>query len=517
MVHDPFQLIIPMTGLGQRFLDAGYLPLKPLIETGFGSMIAGVFRNYPSISSPICIISSDHEQRSDLRREILHLRPKARILEIPRHKLGPSFAVAQIRNELDVDEISIINYCDFSGIWSERDLISKARTHDGLILVYRGFHPHMLRSKNFAFLKIDTRNAVSDIREKRSFTSEPTNEFASSGTYVFRRCAEMLKAIDQQISEQISLNGEFYTSLTFLPMIRNGMKVGVMEIPFFFQWGTPEDLKDFRVWSTASHLGEPEPVFDSNQRTDDSTTIILAAGNGLRLQNRGVASKPLLRIFGKPLWSYSAQVGATSACKIVVALKKDQQSLQENNQFGFEVVAVDKPPANALLTCNYGLTSVTSNEGFIHIMAADNIVPGVKVDEVSSKLASCDLIVWVARDYLGAIDQLDSFSWVSIGSKDKITALHLKKIAPLNSHLIIGNFSFKNKVILGNLIDSLLKKNFNIAELSFDLVIQEGLEQGLAICAFYVELFSAVGTELELNIAQYYEDAFTNMKDLYER
>ena len=47
------QLVIPMTGVGQRFVERGYSDIKPLIQTGMGSMLAGVLRNFQSITSPI--------------------------------------------------------------------------------------------------------------------------------------------------------------------------------------------------------------------------------------------------------------------------------------------------------------------------------------------------------------------------------------------------------------------------------------------------------------------------------
>jgi outer membrane protein TolC len=40
------QLVIPMTGVGQRFVDRGYSDIKPLIQTGIGSMLSGVLRNF---------------------------------------------------------------------------------------------------------------------------------------------------------------------------------------------------------------------------------------------------------------------------------------------------------------------------------------------------------------------------------------------------------------------------------------------------------------------------------------
>jgi hypothetical protein len=123
------QLVIPMTGVGQRFVDRGYSDIKPLIQTGIGSMLGGVLRNFQSIASPICIISESHPQKNRLKAEIIRLRPLARIVEIEAHKKGPSFAVWCAKEYLDLDLPTIVNYCDFSGVWSENELIKNLVLH----------------------------------------------------------------------------------------------------------------------------------------------------------------------------------------------------------------------------------------------------------------------------------------------------------------------------------------------------------------------------------------------------
>jgi hypothetical protein len=243
------QLVIPMTGVGQRFVDRGYSDIKPLIQTGMGSMLNGVLRNFQSIISPICIISESHPQKGRLKKEIITLRPQARIVEIKAHKKGPSFAVWCAKEHLDLELPTIVNYCDFSGLWSETELIKNLTEQDGLILTYQGFHPHRFRSNAFAYIKKDANGMVVDVQEKRSFTDDPTKEEASSGTYGFKTARIMLSAIQTQLDDNISHSGEFYTSLTYIPMIRERLKVRSMLIKKFFQWGTPDDLEDFIFWS----------------------------------------------------------------------------------------------------------------------------------------------------------------------------------------------------------------------------------------------------------------------------
>ena len=56
---------------------------------------------------------------------------------------------------------------------------------DGAIPCYTGFHPHMLRSTKYAYVK-EKDLVLTAIKEKESFTDSPMNEYASSGTYYFK-------------------------------------------------------------------------------------------------------------------------------------------------------------------------------------------------------------------------------------------------------------------------------------------------------------------------------------------
>ena len=45
------------------------------------------------------------------------------------------------------------------------------------------------------------------------------------------------------------INGEYYASLPFNYMVDDGLKVWCpINVPFFCQWGTPEDLNESLFW-----------------------------------------------------------------------------------------------------------------------------------------------------------------------------------------------------------------------------------------------------------------------------
>jgi NDP-sugar pyrophosphorylase family protein len=503
-----------MTGVGQRFVEAGYSDLKPLIETGIGSMIESVLKNHSSIASPICIISKDHPQKNVLRKEILRIRNSAKIFEIGGHKKGPSFSVFEVEAELDRYKPSVINYCDFSGVWSEAKLIEEIPNQNGLILTYTGFHPHMLRSSKFAYVKKDSNGRVIDIREKMPFTDNPNLEEASSGTYVFRETAEMIEAIRIQIAEDISLNGEFYTSLTYKPLIEARKNIKTFEIERFFQWGTPEDLRDFQVWSYAK--------LDSNSwiNTDrklNSTTIVLAAGGGTRLKSASNKPKPLLQIFDKELWNYAAEVGAVTSERLVITRSELVKDMTERNPYEYSIKGFSIETRSQVESAKLALREVKNRDNFVHILACDNIIPRIDLNQIEKRLEQCHMVVWLTDSYLGALGQEEQFSWIETDADGHIEKVHIKSNPKAKgAKLIIGNFSFKDSHLAINLIDSLDSRsrsvNDDAKENHLELVIGEALNKGLVVGSAPLPWFAAVGTKYEFRIAEYFESALSEVE-----
>lgn len=507
-----------MTGVGQRFVDAGYSELKPLIQTGIGTMLESVLRNHSLISSPICIISENHPQKAKLRSEILRIRKASRILEIPGHKKGPSFSVFEIQDELVDNLPSVINYCDFSGIWSEHELGQEILKHDGLILTYTGFHPHMLRSQKFAYVKKDSAGRVTEVQEKMAFTEDPMNEEASSGTYAFRNTADMIEAIRLQIQSDLSFNGEFYTSLTYKPLLSANRDIRTFQIDGFFQWGTPRDLVDFQVWSYSKY---PQDYPKESSRRLESATIILAAGGGTRLQSAVNVPKPLLKIFNREMWNYAAQLGARTSERLVLTRSNLAKSFLENNPYNFTIRGLSAVTQNQIETAKFGLKEVVNKDTPLHVLACDNIIPNFNLEQIETHLRRFHMVVWLAESYLGAIDQEEQFSWLEINMDGFATKVHIKS-NPLTTKakLIIGNFSFRNTSIANHLIESLdlrLDQSNKLGnEQHLEFLISEALSAGLKVGGFSLEWFAAIGTRHEYSIAEYFESAFSKLNSPHD-
>lgn len=250
------KIIIPMTGYGSRFVAAGYKDLKPFIKVQGKPIIKWIIDGiYPGESDFLFICRQEHlETIPNMKEDLMSIAPEAEIYAIRKWvKRGPVYDVLQAADRIDDREACIINYCDFYMTWEWKRWKKevKERGCEGCVPCYSGFHPHLLHEKNiYASCLTDLDDNLIEIREKYSYERDKTRAKHSPGVYYFKS-GELLKRYCQRLVEsRITLNGEYYASLPYNFMIKDGLKVWVpTNVEQFCQWGTPEDLDEYLFWT----------------------------------------------------------------------------------------------------------------------------------------------------------------------------------------------------------------------------------------------------------------------------
>lgn len=214
----------------------------------------------------IFICNEAHLKNTDMGKILFELKPGCIIVPIEPHKLGPVYTLMPALDLIEDDEEVIVSYCDGTIRWDREDFIIKTAWMDGCIFTHTGFHPHTLSSTKMAFVKTNYQaGRVVEVKEKASYTDNPQSEHASSGVYYFKRGKYLKQYAREQISEGITHNGEFYVTLLYNLLIKNGLEVGYYDTDFFACLGTPEEVRNFEAWATIarnSHLRTPEDILN---------------------------------------------------------------------------------------------------------------------------------------------------------------------------------------------------------------------------------------------------------------
>lgn len=250
------KIIIPMTGYGSRFVAAGYKELKPFIRVQGEPILKWIVDGmYPGEKDILFVCRQEHlDTIPGMREQLAQIAPTAEVFAIRDWiKKGPVYDVLRASESIPDEEPCIINYCDFFMYWdwnAFKEQVAR-RGCEGCVPCYTGFHPHLLPAKNlYASCRTDEHDDLIEIREKYSFTADKTKTRHSPGVYYFKT-GRLLKTYCQKlVDSKETLGGEYYASLPYNFMVRDGLKVWVpANVEQFCQWGTPEDMAEYLFWT----------------------------------------------------------------------------------------------------------------------------------------------------------------------------------------------------------------------------------------------------------------------------
>ena len=515
------QIVIPMSGFGERFRRAGYSIPKPLIEVEGKPIIAHIIDMFPGEKDFIFICNQDHLLESDYNMTGLIQRycTSARIVGISPHNLGPIHAVQQVEHLLDMSKPIVVNYCDFTCYWDWAHFkrFVKETGCAGAIPAYKGFHPHTLGSTNYAYIR-ENNSWVDDIQEKQPYTNNRMDEFASSGTYYFASAQIMSNSFRLTRDQNLNVDGEYYVSLAYKPLLHNNQLIAVYPLQHFMQWGTPEDVAEYNIWSESFKQLISTP---SSKTILGGTLILPMAGLGQRFVDEGyLLTKPLIPVSGLPMVVQSTH-DLPSAEEHVFVLRSDMQGHNEvvcmlKDRYPNALIKIiNQVTEGQACTALIGLDALKNEigdiPGPITIGACDN---GMLYDQSTFEIMladdNIDVIVWGVRGYPNALRNPQMFGWIK-SDNGQITSISVKVPleSPATDPIVLGTFTFRNSKSFYSAVERLIARDGRInGEFFIDSCINDAIELGLKCKLFEVDSYLCWGTPNDLRTFEYWQSCF---------
>jgi NDP-sugar pyrophosphorylase family protein len=510
------QIVIPMSGFGERFRAAGYTVPKPLIEVDGKPIIAHVVDLFPGETDFIFICNEDHLATPEyaMAEKLKACCPTGRIVGIPSHRLGPVGAVLQVAEFIKKDEPVIVNYCDFTCYWDWNDFVSFAKETKaaGIVPAYNGFHPHSLGSTYYAYLR-HKGLWIEEIQEKKPFTDTPMDEFASSGTYYFSSGKLCLDLFEEVVRRDINVNGEYYVSMAYKPLIERGLPAAIYSLQHFMQWGTPQDLEEYKGWSRAFDRLARD---DGNRASQRGAVLIPMAGMGKRFSDAGYQTpKPLVPVSGRPMVLQA--IHDLPKAPVTEAVVRDgmpnrTQIVAEMARSidGFSPLVIDGPTEGQAITCRLGIEKLDP-EAMVTIGACDNgmLYETTRLEALLQQPP--DMLVWVIRGHADGRRRPEQFGWVEEDADGKVTGVRVKKAPndPRTAAMIVGTFTFRRAGDFLRVCDRLVARNARVnGEFYVDSLVEDALALGLTCGLFEIDSYLGWGTPEDLKTFEYWQSCF---------
>ncbi len=483
------KIIIPASGLGQRFKDAGYIQYKPLIlvndlERIIDFVIKCFDKNdeYFFISSP-----QTYELLEFHLRTLPNLNYKHFTYSGP--KLGPTGAVLgtydHLKEYISSDDNVIVSYCDYGMKWDYKDFLEFAKESDadGIIPCYSGYHPHLENVNNvYAACKVDDTGRVYSVIEKHRSENRLTEKW-SAGLYYFSKFSTMCVAFAKLVSSGNKLNGEYYVSLAYNEIVDDYTVITYDGISKFYQFGTPEDFEYAKnKLSMLEHL--------DNDRTSITNTVILSAGKGERFLNLGFKQpKPFIPLGDSDFITRIAESFDKVDTKITYVGSREHEHFWN----GYNVNFVDPNKIGAAYSYVQSCASII---GETLIVPCDLITKYTTPRFLQLKLTS-DVIIFTTDPTEYAKTHKTSFAWVTPDDNNSIADISIKELnAQLSNQMVlIGSFWVRENSILLDSIFEIFEKDFKTnGEYYLDNAFKLMLSKHLTVKYVKLDKYFSLGT-----------------------
>jgi dTDP-glucose pyrophosphorylase len=529
-----------MTGYGSRFVAAGYKELKPFIPVMGKPVIEWIVKGmYPEDVQFIFVCRGEHLRNDpSMKGKLLALAPGAIIVTIEDWvKKGPVYDVLRAYRALCAaegfhrEDGCIINYCDFYMTWDFQKFAREAtaRDCDGAVPCYTGFHPNLLPQNNFyASCLTDAEDNLVEIREKYSFEQDKTKAKHSPGVYYFKNGAVMEKYCQILTEhEECAINGEYYASLPYNFMVEDGLKVWVpTDVPYFCQWGTPEDMREFVYWTDLilqikGHTTERAP-----KQCRNGKILIPMAGAGQRFADAGYrVHKPAIptidRYDGteKPMVVCATKdlpgVAADGSNVIYVdrtfhredGVEDAIRAYYEKAQF----ITIDRLTEGQACTCMLAKDYLDPEEELL-IAGCDN---GMDIDRAAFEETkrACDCIVFTYRHNEAVLQNPNAYGWMLTDEAGNITGTSIKKAisdTPMEDPAVVATFWFRKAKVFFDATEKMIRENDRInGEFYVDQTVKHVIDLGYRAKIFDINRYVGWGTPADY---EGYQNTFAYFK-----
>jgi|TARA_R100000149_G_scaffold58455_1_gene27445 RpiB/LacA/LacB family sugar-phosphate isomerase len=240
-------IILPIAGRAQRFLDDGYLMPKPLIMAKEKHIIdwsISSIKNYQE-HKLIFIVRQDHIYNFGIDSVLKEkFGDNVEIVTVDRVTEG-ALCTCLLASQ-HIDDSPLLIYTPDVYFEPQFDPTSINSELDGCLLTFKANSPA------HSYVKMENNKAV------RTAEKEVISNNAAVGVYYFKNGNDFIKYGNQMIADQEKVNNEYYICPVYNRLIKDGLNVGIRETECMHVLGTPSELRFF-IDYVCSHF-EEKPI-----------------------------------------------------------------------------------------------------------------------------------------------------------------------------------------------------------------------------------------------------------------
>jgi len=284
------------------------------------------------------------------------------------------------------------------------------------------------------------------------------------------------------------------------------------------QWGTPQDVAEYRQWSAVFRqlASTPRPA-----PAPRGSTVMPMAGLGQRFAVEGYRlTKPLIAVSGRPM-VMQAMDDLPPAAERSFVLRADMPGCEDirralaNAYPACRIVTIPHVTEGQACTTLIGLDALAAGDrpvpGPVTVGACDcGAIYDAQALQALFDDESVDVVVWAARDHADAIRRPQMWSWIR-ETDGRIDGVLVKRApeSPADHAVFTGVFTFRRESDMRAAIAALIARGGRVnGEFYLDSCIEDCLALGLGCRTFEVGALLPWGTPNELRAFEYWQSCF---------
>lgn len=228
-------VVIPMSGRGQRFKNCGYDTPKPFIPVHGLPMFMSVVRNLNIKDHVNYIFLCLKEHAEEVMLNIKNADIPGIVIPVETVTEGAACTVLLAKEYINNDDELLIANCDqlvLDADYMNQSLAYFRKKHvDGGILCFLNDSP------KWSYVKLNGERII-EVVEKQVISN-----IATVGIYYWSKGKDFVSSAEDMINKNIRVQNEYYVCPTYNLMIINNKKIIPYIINEMFGIGTPEDYE----------------------------------------------------------------------------------------------------------------------------------------------------------------------------------------------------------------------------------------------------------------------------------
>lgn len=237
-------IVMPMAGEGSRFLKEGWTTPKPLIELNgqplFKHAISSVTDKDIQMKYSF-IVRQEHIDKYQIDKGIRSFLPEANLFSVVKTTRGAVETCLIAENAIADDDAVIVMDCDLefrSKKFMEiiKQILNKPieEATGGALVSFESNEPR------YSYAALGEDGFVARTAEK-----EVISNHALCGAYFFASGRRFKQIVHLLLAEPAFTKPEYYVSLLFNYLLKDGEKVWLAPMEEYYSYGTPEELKRY--------------------------------------------------------------------------------------------------------------------------------------------------------------------------------------------------------------------------------------------------------------------------------